>query len=72
MDVVEWLMDSDPAIRWQVMRDLTDASADALNRLRQAGLVITGQQGNMIHGHIPVANLETLSKLPNVQRIFPW
>jgi hypothetical protein len=28
MDVIEWLLDSDPAIRWQVMRDLTDASAD--------------------------------------------
>ena len=26
MDVVGWLLDSDPAIRWQVMRDLTDAS----------------------------------------------
>ena len=25
MNVVEWLLDSDPAIRWQVMRDLTDA-----------------------------------------------
>jgi hypothetical protein len=23
--VVEWLLDSDPSIRWQVMRDLTDA-----------------------------------------------
>lgn len=28
MDVIEWLLDSDPAIRWQVMRDLTDAPAD--------------------------------------------
>jgi hypothetical protein len=27
MDVIDWLMDSDPAIRWQVMRDLTDAPA---------------------------------------------
>jgi len=27
MDVVDWLLDSDPAIRWQVMRDLTDAPA---------------------------------------------
>ncbi len=27
MDVLEWLLDSDPAIRWQVMRDLTDAPA---------------------------------------------
>jgi hypothetical protein len=26
MNVREWLLDSDPAIRWQVMRDLTDAS----------------------------------------------
>src|SRR5437588_281064 len=25
MDVIEWLLDSDPAIRWEVMRDLTDA-----------------------------------------------
>ena len=28
MSVVEWLLDSDPSIRWQVMRDLTDAPAD--------------------------------------------
>jgi hypothetical protein len=25
---VDWLLDSDPAIRWQVLRDLTDASPD--------------------------------------------
>lgn len=25
MTVIDWLLDSDPAIRWQVMRDLTDA-----------------------------------------------
>jgi transcriptional regulator with XRE-family HTH domain len=24
MDVIDWLLDSDPAIRWQVMRDLTN------------------------------------------------
>ncbi len=23
--VIDWLLDADPAIRWQVMRDLTDA-----------------------------------------------
>jgi hypothetical protein len=35
---VEWLMDSDPAIRWQVMRDLSDAPADevAAERARVA------------------------------------
>jgi hypothetical protein len=27
VDTVDWLLDSDPAIRWQVMRDLTDASS---------------------------------------------
>jgi hypothetical protein len=29
-DVVAWLLDSDPAIRWQVMRDLTDTAADVV------------------------------------------
>src|SRR5229473_151257 len=28
MTIVDWLIDSDPAIRWQAMRDLTDAPAD--------------------------------------------
>jgi hypothetical protein len=28
MSVIDWLLDGDPAIRWQVMRDLTNASPD--------------------------------------------
>ncbi len=28
MNVIEWLLDSDPAIRWQVMHDLTDEPAE--------------------------------------------
>jgi len=38
MDVIGWLLDSDPAIRWQVRRDLTDASEDlvAAERARVA------------------------------------
>ncbi len=28
MNVIDWLLDSDPAIRWQVMRDLTDAPSN--------------------------------------------
>ena len=28
--VIEWLLDSDPAIRWQVMRDLTDVPDEAV------------------------------------------
>ena len=30
MDVINWLLDSDPAIRWQTLRDLTDASPAAI------------------------------------------
>ena len=30
MTVIDWLLDSDPAIRWQVMRDLTHEPADVI------------------------------------------
>jgi len=30
LDTIDWLLDSDPALRWQVMRDLTDASPEAV------------------------------------------
>jgi hypothetical protein len=30
MTSIDWLMDSDPAMRWQVMRDLLDAPADGV------------------------------------------
>ncbi len=38
MSVVDWLLDSDPSIRWQVMRDLAGAPAEevALERARVA------------------------------------
>ena len=38
MITIDWLLDSDPAIRWQVMRDLTDAPAEevAAERARVA------------------------------------
>ena len=26
--MLDWLLDSDPSIRWQVLRDLTDAPAE--------------------------------------------
>jgi len=53
--VIRWLLDSDPAIRWQVMRDLTDASAEAVaaERMRVATegwgarlLSLQGRDGN--------------------------
>jgi hypothetical protein len=34
MTVLDWLLDSDPAMRWQVMRDLTDAPSDEVEAER--------------------------------------
>jgi hypothetical protein len=34
MSPLDWLLDSDPAIRWQVLRDLVDAPADAVEAER--------------------------------------
>jgi hypothetical protein len=33
-DVIDWLLDGDPAIRWQVLADLTDAPATAVSAER--------------------------------------
>lgn len=38
---IDWLLDSDPAIRWQVMRDLTDASGEQAT-LERAGVATEG------------------------------
>ena len=34
MSVIDWLLDSDPAIRWQAIRDLTDAPSDQVSAER--------------------------------------
>jgi len=34
MDTIPWLLDSDPAVSWQAVRDLTDASPDAIAAMR--------------------------------------
>jgi len=34
VNVLEWLLDSDPAIRWQTLRDLVDAPAELVSRER--------------------------------------
>ena len=61
MDVVEWLLDSDAAIRWQVMRDLTDAAEEqvAAERARVASegwgarLLALQRQDGQWEGGIP-------------------
>ena len=37
---IRWLLDSDPSIRWQVMRDLTDAAAGEVASERGRGAII--------------------------------
>jgi hypothetical protein len=52
MDTIDWLLDSDPAIRWQAMRDLTGSSSAAVaaERARVAregvGAEILARQGS--------------------------
>ena len=57
--VIDWLLDSDPAIRWQVMRDLTDAPREqvALERAKVARegwgarlLALQGEDGQWAGG----------------------
>jgi hypothetical protein len=61
MDAFDWLLDSDPAIRWQAMRDLTDASpaAFAAERARVPreglGAEILARQGSDGSWHRPNA-----------------
>jgi hypothetical protein len=58
MNTIDWLLDSDPSIRWQVLRDLTDASAAdvAAERARVATegwgaqlLALQGPDGRWAH-----------------------
>ena len=85
MDVIEWLMDSDPAIRWQVMRDLADAPAGdvAAERARIAGegwgarLLALQRPGGQWEGGTPTFTSEAAANwwqsLPPAQRgtLFP-
>lgn len=48
MNVVDWLLDSDPAIRWQVLRDLTGAGADEVSAERAR--IATGGLGARLLG----------------------
>src|SRR5204863_3835238 len=59
MAVLDWLLDSDPAIRWQVLRDLADAPAEvvAAERARVATegwgarlLALQGEDGQWAGG----------------------
>ena len=72
MTVEEWLLDSDPSIRWQVMRDLTDAPAElvAAERAKVATegwgarlLALQGTDGQWAGGSLFPKQLATTSSL---------
>ncbi|TMC02113.1 MAG: hypothetical protein E6J41_30955 [Chloroflexi bacterium] len=85
MDVVEWMLDSDPAIRWQVMRDLAGAPAEdvAAERARiaregwGARVLALQREDGQWDGGIPTFSSEAASNwwssLPAGQRgtLFP-
>jgi hypothetical protein len=63
MDVLDWLLDSDPAIRWQVMRDLTDAPATVVAAER-AQVATQGWGARLLglqepHGQWPILTTPT-------------
>ena len=63
MDTIDWLLDADPAISWQAMRDLTDASPTAIAAERarvpregigEAILACQGSDGSWHRADAPV------------------
>ena len=77
MAVLDWLLDSDPAIRWQALRDLADAPAEvvAAERARVATdgwgdrlLALQGQDGQWAGGALFPAGW-SYSEMPKGQ---PW
>src|SRR5580765_2413680 len=77
MTVLDWLIDSDPAIRWQVFRDLVHAPAEvvAAERARVATdgwgarlLALQGDDGQWVRGALFPAGW-SYSEMPKGQ---PW
>src|SRR5258708_8891144 len=73
IEVIDWLLESDPAIRWQVLRDVADAPEDdvAAERARVATegwgarlLALQGQDGHWDKG--------TPATLPSAEAINWW
>jgi hypothetical protein len=52
MTVVEWLLDSDPSIRWQVMRDLTD-EPDVVVAAERARVACEGWGARLLERQAP-------------------
>ena len=74
MTVVDWLLDSDPSIRWQVMRDLTGEPVEAVaaerSRVSTEGwgarlLALQGEDGQWGRNALPVSSDDSEKGLPD-------
>src|ERR671912_399257 len=64
MSVIDWLLDSDPSIRWQVMRDLTDARPDEVAAER-AKVAVEGWGVRLLSLQAPVGRWGGGAALPD-------
>lgn len=71
-DVIDWLLDSDPAIRWQVMRDLTSQSPELVDEERSrvatsgwGATVLEQQADDGQWGVKDVEHLRDVAKFPD-------
>jgi hypothetical protein len=55
MNVTEWLLDSDPSIRWQVMRDLTN-EPDAVVAAERSRVAVEGWGARLLGLQEPDGN----------------
>lgn len=81
MTVLDWLLDSDPSIRWQVIRDLTDERPEAVaaERVKVAAvgwgarlLALQGPEGQWGRDVLPASSDDSGEGLPDVatRRLF--
>ena len=61
--VIEWLLDGDPAIRWQVMRDLLDVPPEMWEAERQRTLE-TGWVSDLLGCQVGRIRLQQRQKMP--------
>lgn len=57
--VIDWLLNSDPSIRWQVMRDLLDVPESEWTAERAKVEI-----GCFGHGHYPSASFSAAARCP--------
>ena len=73
MTTVHWLLDSDPSVRWQALRDLADAPADVVAAER-ARVATEGQAAQLLtlqapDGRFYVLEVNSMPAWNGLQRV---